>query len=149
MAASNWTRNDIGVTRRRGACSTRNMATPRLTGTAISSAMTEETAVPYIKGSAPNCSATGSHRSPHRNDAPNFSKVSVELLAISIIIKTTSPAMVSANRNVACLNSQSAGLSDPRSQDNGESRRAFGGAAGGVVSIGFIEPCAGEPCRPV
>ena len=43
-----------------------------LSGTAMSSAMSEETTVPKINGSAPNCSCTGSHSTESRKLKPNF-----------------------------------------------------------------------------
>jgi len=43
-----------------GANSVRQTAVAMLSGTAITSAMTEETTVPKINGNAPNCSLTGS-----------------------------------------------------------------------------------------
>src|SRR5581483_2044261 len=54
IAARNSIRNETGATRNRGAIRTRKSAAPKLTGTAITNAIIELTAVPKITGSAPN-----------------------------------------------------------------------------------------------
>jgi hypothetical protein len=46
MAASSSTRKVTGRARRRGACSTRKTATPRESGTLMTSAMTDDITVP-------------------------------------------------------------------------------------------------------
>src|SRR4029077_14078613 len=83
------------------------IATPRLIGTDISRAMTAETAVPYMNRSDPNCSATGSQAERVRNPNPNLAIGSLELIAISTIIKTARPAMRAAKKPVAHLNNGS------------------------------------------
>ena len=68
--------NSIAVPRGRlnqaGDNSVRKMAMPKLTGTAIRSAIRDVTSVPYIITSAPNCSMGGFHSAVQRNDRPNF-----------------------------------------------------------------------------
>ena len=56
-----------------GANSTRKIATPRESGTAISSARKAESSVPTISGQAPNSPATGSQMSLVRNPKPKRS----------------------------------------------------------------------------
>src|SRR5881396_1314541 len=107
MAASNCTINRIGFDSFGGAFSTRKIATPRLIGTDISSAMTADTTVPYMKGSAPNCSATGSQTERDKNPNPNLAIGRLEFLAISTIIKTARPAMRTAKEPVINLNNGS------------------------------------------
>src|SRR6185369_13069296 len=107
MAASNCTRNRMGFDSFRGAFSTRKIATPRLTGTEMSRAMTDDTAVPYMKGNAANCSLTGSQTERLRNPKPNFAKGSFELIAISTMIKTARPAIRTAKNPVDHLNNGS------------------------------------------
>src|SRR5512145_1844786 len=60
-----------------------------------------------MKGNAPNCSATGSQIERPRKPNPNFSNGSLELRAISIIIRAARPAIKTANKPVVHLNNGS------------------------------------------
>src|SRR5574337_9572 len=62
----------IGPRSHLGAISVRKTAMPRLMGTAMTIAIIDDTTVPYIAGSAPNSSCTGSHELEVRNLRPNF-----------------------------------------------------------------------------
>ena len=53
------------------------MATPSESGTAITSATSDETSVPKMSGKAPNCSATGSHTLVVTKSRPNFPMASL------------------------------------------------------------------------
>src|SRR6478672_5005456 len=55
-----------------GESSVRNIAMPKLTGIAMTSAMADVAIVPAMGTSAPNCSCTGSHSAVHRNSMPNL-----------------------------------------------------------------------------
>jgi hypothetical protein len=66
-----------------GAISVRNTAVAMLKGAAIMSAISDETNVPKINGSAPNCSFTGSHSELARNFHPNFRNARLEPCASS------------------------------------------------------------------
>ncbi len=60
MAARSSIRKATGCRSQPGANSVRKIATPSESGTAMSRARNDETRVPTMSGSAPNCSATGS-----------------------------------------------------------------------------------------
>ncbi|HEV2736390.1 MAG TPA: hypothetical protein VGV85_16210 [Longimicrobiaceae bacterium] len=60
-----------GAATQRGASSVRKMASPTASGTAISSASSDEASVPKMNGSAPNCPSTGFHSLLARNPGPN------------------------------------------------------------------------------
>jgi hypothetical protein len=72
MAASNSVRNTSGWRSLAGQSSEMKMAIPSEMGVAMRSASTEEYNVPQMKGSAPNCPATGSHTSVRQKFSPNF-----------------------------------------------------------------------------
>src|SRR5258705_10096630 len=89
-----------------------------------------------MNGNAPKSSNTGFHIDRVIKLQPNFSKVSVEFLAISMTINTSVPAMARANSRVVCLNSQSAGVSEPR---RAEKKRGLPDAGGVLfVTVWFI-----------
>src|SRR5438093_1290252 len=76
-----------------------------LNGTAMRSAIREETSVPEIKGSAPNCSATGSQVDVVRKRKPNFLIASEEPFQscqpIKMMSTTTASAIVSVSNSNA------------------------------------------------
>jgi hypothetical protein len=63
---------DAGPANHLGASSTRKIAAPRLTGTAISSPITEVSNVPYIAGRAPYICFTGFQVELVKNENPNL-----------------------------------------------------------------------------
>src|ERR1700726_423281 len=81
------------------------MAVAILNGTAITSAIKDETAVPKINGNAPKCSVTGSQVEVTRKWNPNFSMASDEPRANCQPTRntnnTTTSAMVSAKASKA------------------------------------------------
>ena len=79
-AANNSTINEIGSLILVGAISERNIAIPRLRGTAIHNAINDVTNVPAMYGNAPKASrpSTGFHLSPVTNDNPSFSQINQE-----------------------------------------------------------------------
>src|SRR5712692_4596040 len=79
IAASSSTRNATGCRNHLGENSVRKIATPSASGTAISSASTDDASVPKIIGAAPYTSATGSHVEVQRNDGPNRRSAGSEL----------------------------------------------------------------------
>ncbi len=70
IAASNSIAVPKGFLNQIGAVSVKNRAIPKLTGTAIISAIAEVINVPIMGTSAPNLSLTGSHSSMKRNFSP-------------------------------------------------------------------------------
>src|SRR5215213_3334885 len=115
-----------------------------LTGTAMSSERADDTAVPYMNGSAPNSSCTGFQARFHKKLAPNFSNERVELSAISRMIRRTSPAISRAKTSVVILNSRSPLRPPPRSQESGAGKKRRAPTVEGSLSvmIDFIEESA-------
>src|SRR5215472_11186640 len=72
IAASNSTSRERNARICRGQISVKNSAVPKESGTAISRATKDETRVPYMKGSAPKSSATGSQMVWMRKRKPNL-----------------------------------------------------------------------------
>lgn len=83
-----------------GAISERKTATPMLTGSDSRRASIEETTVPNIKGSAPNCSVTGFQSEEKMKPNPNISLLSEESLYISRAMNMTNADTISANISV-------------------------------------------------
>ena len=65
-------------------------------GTAIRSASSDESKVPYTNGSAPNCSATGSQVEDTKNRQPKARIAGQEAWTIATTIARTSSTSVSA-----------------------------------------------------
>jgi hypothetical protein len=84
---------DAGPANHLGASSTRKIAAPRLTGTAISSPITEVSNVPYIAGRAPNTSFTGFHAELVKKANPNLVIAGIASLT-KIISKPTRIATI-------------------------------------------------------
>src|SRR5512140_2188394 len=78
MAARSSASSETGAFSHGGANSLMKIAAPTLSGTAISKARKEETRVPKRKGSAPNCSRTGSQVPVTRNEVPNFRRAGID-----------------------------------------------------------------------
>ena len=75
MAASSSMAVPTGRFSQGGASSVMNRAMPKLTGTAIRMAISEETRVPTVGERPPNSSSTGSHCAEARKfQKPNFSR---------------------------------------------------------------------------
>ena len=68
-------------------------------GTAIISAITDETTVPYINGSAPNCPLIGSQVRLVKKSNPNSRIESIEFDAIATIIEVTMTSIRTALKN--------------------------------------------------
>jgi hypothetical protein len=107
MPASNSTGKDIKRSSHRGASSERKIATPRLSGRAITSANTDETSVPKMKGNAPYSSFTGSQVVVVKKFQPNFSIESFDPRYDSYPIRTTSAKIATAKIKVRFLKSTS------------------------------------------
>src|SRR5205814_6277754 len=90
-----------------GASSVRYAAVAMRNGTAMINAIAEETSVPQINGSAPNCSATGSHVDVVRKRKPNFLMASEDPIHNSHPIKMTSTTTADAIARVSHSNALS------------------------------------------
>ena len=106
-AASNSIKIVSGCRTHWGASSVRYTAVPMLSGTAISSAINEETSVPKMNGSAPKLSLTGSHSELVRNRQPNFASAKCEPFANSSPITMMSAKIDSAMSSASDLKMRS------------------------------------------
>src|SRR5690242_11558740 len=140
MAAKSSTRNAIGWRTHLGANSVRKIATPSASGTAITSASSEDANVPKIIGAAPNTPATGSQTEVHRKRGPNR-RIAGQALTTSSL--TTAPS--SSGSSTASTVSGPRYTRSPRFTPGG-ARRGRGGAGGGggggggvgVATVGSI-----------
>ena len=83
------------------------MATPRESGTAITSAMSEETSVPKMSGKAPNCSATGSQVLVVTKPNPNLAIASRDPVHSSYTRNASNTGIVTAPSVRMNLNTRS------------------------------------------
>src|SRR5919201_45695 len=95
-AATSSTRKASGGRTHAGASSARKIAAPMPRGTAISSASSDDTTVPYTNGRTPNRSATGSHVEVTRRRQPNSCIAPSAVRSISTTIAATSTTSVKA-----------------------------------------------------
>ncbi len=102
-AASNSMMKDKGVLSFSGASSERNIAIPRLNGTAMSRASNDETIVPKIKGRAPNTSVTGSHVEVVRKPAPKTFLEREDSIKSSLNNKNARTIIPNANKPTTAL----------------------------------------------
>lgn len=100
IAASNSIMNDKGVLSFSGASSERNIAIPRLKGTAMIRARNDDTRVPKIKGRAPNTSATGSHVELVKKPTPKMSLESADPIKSSLNNKNARIIMLKAKKPI-------------------------------------------------
>src|SRR5438309_11834711 len=134
--AANISINDTSGCRiHSGASSVRYAAVAIPNGTAINSAIREETSVPYINGRAPNWSATGSHVDVTRKWNPNFLIASTDPCHSSQPIRITSTTTVSAMANV--------------SHSNALSPKREGRAIAAAAVIGSPRVIAGAVATPI
>ena len=108
-----------------GASSVRYAAVAMPNGTAINSAIREETSVPYINGRAPNWSATGSQVDVTRKWNPNFLMAPTDPIHSSHPVRITSTTTVSAMAHVSHSNALS-----PKREDRAITWRADPGSPG-------------------
>src|SRR2546422_1938199 len=101
------------------------IAAPRPSGTARSSASSDDTSVPKMNGRAPNCSATGSQFDVVMNAQPNRRSEGQAACAITAAMPATS---TSGARPAALVISR-----NPRSPKRRRARRAP--ASGGTVGV--------------
>src|SRR5437773_12180887 len=99
-----------------------------LSGTAMNSAVADETSVPKMNGSAPNCSFTGSHLELMRKRAPNFWRARWDPRQSSIPIRTIKANTDNAISNVSHLKARS---------PSGRSASAFPDKARGPMESEF------------
>src|SRR5262249_36036417 len=107
MAANISINDTSGCRIHKGASSVRYAAVAIPNGTAIRSAIREETNVPYMNGNAPNSSATGSQVDVTRNRTPNFFMASRDPLQSSQPTKTMSNTTANAIASVSHSNALS------------------------------------------
>ena len=101
MAASSSLAKETAARSGRGQISVTNTATPSASGTASTSASSEETTVPYTKGRAPNSPETGSHALPTKNLRPNSLMARREPWKSSKTISTTMAMTLSPQASMA------------------------------------------------
>ena len=93
----------MGCRTERGANSVSKIATPRASGTAISSARNDAASVPKIMGAAPYISATGSHADVQRNEGPKRRRAGSALTSSTpsiTMIRTGSARASNVNANL-------------------------------------------------
>ena len=95
--ASSSTAVPIGRRSQTGQISVRNRAMPKLTGKAISKAMTEVTRVPVMAISAPYLSLTGSHSMLVMKPGPNSRKAGMAPMISETIMPTSTSSTDAAN----------------------------------------------------
>ena len=99
-AASSSTAVPSGRRSQTGQVSVRNRATPKDSGTAISSAMVALTRVPTTAMAAPNSSLTMSHSTRQMNSKPNFWKAGQALTNSETMMPSNATSTISEKVSV-------------------------------------------------